>query len=429
MSFPTLLLVGAVTFVAIYAGKSMRFLRLPSILGFMLVGVVFGPSVTGILSEEVKNSLNFVTSIALSFVALSIGLELSFAELKRQGTAILVIILAESLMAFLVVTGALYLLTRNLPLALVFGAIAPASAPAGTVAIIHEYKARGPLTRALYSVVGFDDGLGIVIFGFAAAIAKAMLPESGASDLSVWSQLLVPLKEIGLSIGVGIGIAILFSLLMRRVTSDREVLPLTFAAVLISAGISEMLHLSLILTNMVLGMVVVNTQPSPVLSRLKDELGRQMPLLFVLFFALAGANLHVAALPALGLIGLAYILGRSGGLMGGAFVGALAGRADPVIRKYLGMGILSQAGVAIGLSLVVSQDFAPLGPAGNYIAQTVITTVTATSIFFELIGPILTKIGLQRAGEIAVDATNEKQLTRRPPHGTTPPRPRTTRSR
>jgi Kef-type K+ transport system membrane component KefB len=398
---PSLLVVGLITFAGVFLGKSMKYLRLPSILGFMVVGVVVGPGTLGFLTEQVQSALSFVTSIALGFVAVSIGLELSFSGLRRQGGGLVVIIIAESFLAFAVVGAAVYLLTRNLPLALIFGALAPASAPAGTVAVIHEYNARGPLTKALYSVVGFDDGLGIVIFGFAAAIARALLPEvqaTGGADLV--ALLLVPLKEIGLSLAVGLGAAIPYALIARSVRTDRDILPLTFAFVLITSGLTELLHLSLILTNMVFGMFVVNSQPAPVISRIKADLARQMPLLFVLFFVLAGANLHVAALPALGLIGLVYIAGRSAGLLAGAFLGAVTTRAPSVIRKYLGMGILSQAGVAIGLALVVSQEFTPIGPSGAYIGRTVLTTVTATSIFFELIGPVLTKTGLQRAGEI-----------------------------
>lgn len=400
---PSLLVVGAVTLAGFYLGKSMKFIRLPSILGFMIIGVLLGPGLSGFITPEMQRALSFITSIALSFVAVSIGLELSFAELKRQGAGMVVIIILESFMAFAVVAGAVFLLTRNLPLALIFGAVAPASAPAGTVAVIQEYNARGPLTRALYSVVGFDDGLGIIIFGFAAAVARALLPAvqaEGGATLAV--LLLEPLREIGLSMAVGIGMALPYSLMARRIRNDRDILPLTFAFVLLTTGITEILHLSLILTNMIFGMLVVNTQPPALINRIKKELGQQMPLLFILFFVLAGANLHLAALPALGLIGVVYIGARSVGLMGGAFLGSLIGRVKGAIRRYLGLGILSQAGVAIGLALVVSQEFTPLGPEGAYIGRSVITTVTATSIFFELIGPVLTKVGLQRAGEITV---------------------------
>jgi Kef-type K+ transport system membrane component KefB len=165
--------IGLATILALYAGKLAQKGRLPSIIGFMLLGAILGPSVVHLLTEELQEQLGFINDIALGFVALSIGLELSFTALKRQGKAIIFIIFSESIFTAIVVTAALGLLTGNWPFAILFGAIAPASAPAGTVAIIQEYRAKGPLTQALYSVVGFDDGLGIIIFGFASANCRS----------------------------------------------------------------------------------------------------------------------------------------------------------------------------------------------------------------------------------------------------------------
>lgn len=401
LPIPVIMVVGIMTLAGFYSGKTMHYLRLPSIIGFMFVGVVLGPSVLNLLGEELKDGFGFITEIALGFVALSIGLELSFSALKKQGIGIILIIIAESFLAFAVVTAAVFLLTRNLPLALIFGSLAPASAPAGTVAVIQEYKAKGTLTKALYAVVGFDDGLAIIIFGFAFAIARSLLVQvNGGAPENLWHLVASPLLEICLSFLVGVGIAVLYCLLARRLSERRETFILTFAVVLITLGICQLLHLSLILTNLVVGLVTVNTQPQGLTEKIKDELTEVIPLLFVLFFVLAGSNLHLALLPSLGLVGVVYIVSRSAGLMGGAWIGAVVGRAEPKIRKYLGMGILSQAGVAIGLSLVVKQALAPAGEWGARIGVLVITTITATSIIFEIVGPILCKIGLYKAGEI-----------------------------
>lgn len=278
-----------------------------------------------------------------------------------------------------------------------FGAIAPASAPAGTVAIIQEFRAKGPLTQALYSVVGFDDGLGIVIFGFASAIAVQILNQGAMS-----AQILVqPLIEIGGSIAVGLVVGIVAGVLASRLGSKRDILTLSFGLVLVASGLSSALHLSLILTNLVVGITLVNSQPHRTTERVGESIGTVMPLLFTLFFVLAGAHLRLAALPSLGIIGIVYMLGRSFGLIGGAWIGSKLGRAEPVIVKNLGLGILSQAGVAIGLALYVQQTFSQYGEAGAWIGTTIITTVTATSVIFEIVGPILTKIALRRAGEIA----------------------------
>jgi len=401
ISLPHLLIVGLMIMAGFYFGKTMKYVRLPSIIGFMLIGALLGPSLLNLVDEGLQKNLSFITEIALSFVAISIGLELSFSTLKQQGLSIILIIFAESLLAFILVSAGVYLFTGNLPLSIIFGAIAPASAPAGTVAIIREYKARGSLTRALYSVVGFDDGLGIIIFGFAFAFARSIITESsGTGGTAFFTLISKPLLEIALSAATGSFMAVIYCFLARRLSHKRDLLILTFAIVLISTGICLYLDLSFILTNMVLAIVAVNTQPRRLIQKIRDELTEVMPLLFVLFFVLAGANLHLTALPALGLTGLVYMLCRSAGLMGGAWFGALVGRAEKKIRKYLGMGILSQAGVAIGLALIVKQEFSQLNAAGAEIGFKVIATVTATSVLFEIIGPILTKIGLEKAGEI-----------------------------
>ncbi len=405
---PELLVVGAIIIAAFYLGRTVKLIKLPSLVGFMLLGVLLGPSLFNILGETQQQHLAFITEIALGFVALSIGLELKFSSLKKLGNGIVGVIFAESLGAFILVAGLIYLITKNLPLALIFGGIAPASAPAGTVAVIQEYKAKGPLTKALYAVVGFDDGLGIIIFGFAAAIAKNILiTESGMTESNFWFTMWVPLKEVFLSIASGAILAILFSLLAKKLKNSGDVSILLIGFVLLGIGLSSLLHLSLILTNMIIGMVVVNTQSYDLLQRIHDRLPSFMPLLFILFFTLAGANLHINALPSLGLIGLIYIFARSSGLIFGSRIGALFGHVDPKIKNWIGLGILSQAGVAIGLSLIVKQEFAGLGrmldigiTTGDFIGNTVITTVTATCLFFEIIGPILTRIALKKAGEI-----------------------------
>ncbi len=398
--FPLLLVAGLMMLLAFYMGKLMRLVKLPSLIGYMVCGVLLGPSVVNFISEPVQGSLSFITDIALSFVAVSIGLELSLSALKRQGSGIITVIFAESLLAFIVVMGAVYALTGDLPLALVFGAVAPASAPAGTVAIIQEFKAKGKLTEALYAVVGFDDGLGIIIFGFASAIAQSLLHTEMGGAMHIWTVILEPLKEVAFSVLIGTGMGFLFGILVKRLREKVDVLILLFAQVFIIAGLCTTLGLSEILTNMIFGIIIVNTQSSKVIHSLKSQLESFMPLMFVLFFTLAGANLHLNALPSLGILGGVYILGRTTGLMGGAYIGSVLGRMESTIRKYLGMGILSQAGVAIGLSLVVKQEFTPISAHGASIGVMVITTVTATSIFFEIIGPVLTKIGLTKAGEI-----------------------------
>ena len=421
---PSLLLIGLMILGSFYLGKGMKWIRLPSIIGFMLIGVVVGNTLNlGILDKihitapkGFLDSLSFIPEIALALVALTIGLELSFISLRKQGFGIVSIILAESFGAFFLVTIGVFVLTKSWPLALLFGAIAPASAPAGTVAVIQEYRAKGPLTKTLYAVVGFDDGLGIIIFGFAAAIVRTILfSETGESIGNLLTILLSPLKEVLLSILIGIASGTIFCILGRRLKNQRDIFILVFAFILLVTGICKFFHLSLILTNMVIGMIIVNTQPRGFIQQIGDELGNIMPLIYVIFFTLAGANLHLSVLPSLGLLGLTYIITRSAGLIIGSRIGAVIGKVEDTIKRYLGLGILSQAGVAIGLSLIVKHEFAGLGKiietvgdsvvrTGDYIGITVITTITATCIFFEIIGPILTKLALTKAKEVDPDS-------------------------
>ncbi|HPF33749.1 MAG TPA: cation:proton antiporter, partial [Candidatus Sabulitectum sp.] len=358
-----------------------------------------GSSVLGVLSAEGTRTLSFLTDIALGFVAFTIGSELNLRELKKLGKGIIYIILAESFAAFFMVAGAVWILTGNLPMALIFGALAPASAPAGTVAVIQEYGAKGKLTSALYAVVGFDDGLAIIIFGFASAAARNILDPAASSGLM--HSVLHPAGEILFSILAGGFLGVLLTVLGRKLRPLTDVPSLFMGFVAVAAGIAQWLHLSLILTCMMLGFVLTNTTPVATVKSMMGQLRTWMPFLFIPFFFLAGAHLDIAALPSLGLIGVVYILARTAGLMGGARLGAVIGRSDDNIKKYLGFGILSQAGVAIGLSMVVLGQFEALGtPEASSIAVNVITTITATCIIFEIIGPIGAKYALQKAGEI-----------------------------
>jgi len=403
---PVFTALGIAIIVGFYVGRLVRQVNLPSLLGYMTFGVVLGPSIFNLLDEPKLAHLSFLTEMALGFVALKIGSELSLSSLKRLGIAIVVIILAEGFMAFGVVFGAVYLLTHDLPLSIILGAIAPASAPAGTVAVIQETRARGTLTKALYAVVGFDDGLAILIFGVAFALAKSLL--TGTTSLATEMTIFVvlrPLMTIGLSVLVGGLLGFLLCFMVRGLQDTGDVLIVVFGVVFLATGLSTHWHLSLILTNMMVGFVPANRQHALLVPRVEAALMEIMPLVFILFFCLAGAHLKLSAIPALGSLGCIYILGRSIGKIGGAGLAARLGRVETNIKKYLGLGILSQAGVAIGLSLIVKQDFAQLAiqynlPHAAMIGVTVITTITATSIFFEIIGPILTRFALKRAGEI-----------------------------
>ncbi|MBN1840782.1 MAG: cation:proton antiporter [Deltaproteobacteria bacterium] len=404
-------LLGIAVIAGFYMGHVVQRIRLPSLIGYMIFGVILGPSILNLIDEPMSQRLSFLTEIALGFVAFTIGSELSLSSLKRLGSGIISVIFAACFGAFFVVVAAVYLLTRDLPLSIIFGAMAPASAPAGTVAVIQECKAKGSLTKALYAVVGFDDGLGIIIFGFAAALAKSLLiGEASATTASVLQTLGTPIVEIVLSLVTGAIIGFGFCRLVLKLQKSRDILIILFGAVLLATGLSIRWHLSLILTNMMVGFVLVNSRREALVQRVTAPLLEIMPLVFLLFFCLAGANLRLSAIPALGSLGAVYILGRSAGKIGGVRLGSLFGPVEKKVKKYLGIGILSQAGVAIGLSLIAKYEFAQLDaqynlPHASTIGAAVLTTITTTCVFFEIIGPILTKFALKKAGEIPNEAS------------------------
>lgn len=397
-----LILLGCATIFGYYLGLLARKVRLPSLIGYMVLGVFLGSSGLNIFSDHTLERLSFISEITLAFVAFSIGSELKLSALKRMGSGIIAMILAESFLAFFLVAVVIFVVTRDLPMALILGAMAPASAPAGTVYVIQEYKAKGTLTSALYAVVGFDDGLAIIIFGFAAAIAKNLLvTEATGAGGNIFPSLLKPFIEIILSFIVGAILGFIFGQLERMLLQKRDSIIIVFGFILFSTGLSITLHISLILTNMVMGFVFVNTRREALVHSVMRQIQMITPFMYILFFCLAGAHMKLFALPALGMIGVLYIISRSAGLILGASIGGIIGRVEKKIKKYIGMGILSQAGVAIGLSLIVRQEFEKIGtPHAAYIGTSVLTTITATCIFFEIIGPILTKFALEKAGEI-----------------------------
>ncbi|MBN2808393.1 MAG: cation:proton antiporter [Deltaproteobacteria bacterium] len=380
-------------------GHLARRLKLPALLGYLAAGVLLGPSALKVFSREQLRQLEFITSIALGCIAFVIGSELQLSSLKKLGRGIAVVIVAESLMAFVVVAGALFWLTQDPVLSLLFGAMAPASAPAGTVAVIQEYNAKGTLTKALYTVVGFDDGFAVIIFGFALALAKVFLLSASAPLAQVVLQgLWQPLRETGLSFVLGAGLGGFFSLLVRREAQAPDRLIIIFWAVLSGVGLAERWHLSPILVCMMVGFFFVNVSATYLARDTRAPLQQVLGLIFVLFFGLAGLHFEVALLPDLGLVGLVYILARVIGKFIGVWLATHFCRMAEVIRRYLGFGILSQAGVAIGLALLVKQELDKI-PGAGLIGTHILSTITATSIIFEIIGPLAAGYALKKAGE------------------------------
>jgi Kef-type K+ transport system membrane component KefB len=377
-------------------GKISNRLKFPAVVGYLLAGLVLGPSIFNIFSVGLLDKMGGFNDLALGLVAFIIGSEMRLSILRKMGKGIITIILSESFGAFLLVTLGVYLLTHKLYMALIFGAMAPASAPAGTAVVLQEYRAKGPLTDALYTVVGLDDGLAIMIYAFAAALAKLFLI---GGTISFFKVVEGPLFEILGAIILGGFTGIVFGYFIRKLHGKSDVLAVSLGAILVCTGLAKYFNVSVILSNLSLGMVFANL--FLLANRRAHQAIQSISLpIYIIFFVIAGAHLQIKLLPALGLLGLVYIITRITGLMGGAFFGATISKQDPVIRKYLGLGILSQAGVAIGLAILVTREFNTMGKTGQDLALLVINTIAATTIVFEIIGPIATKFAISKAGEI-----------------------------
>lgn len=391
------LLVGVSVVVGYLVGKLASKCKLPEVVGYIIGGLALGPSLTNLLTLEVLEKMELVSDLALAIVAFTIGTELTLSLIKRLRAGLFVVMLLESFGACLVVATAVYLLTRDLATSLIFGALAAASAPAGTVVVLQQYKAKGPLTSLLLAVVGLDDGVAVMIYAFAASIAKMLLLHT--SSVSFMHLIKGPVVEIVGAIALGGCVGVVLAFAIRKAHGTGEMLSMVLGGTLICAGLSNLLGVSLILANLVVGAAVANISPRRVRRAFGAVQNITSPI-YILFFVLAGAHLQLGLLPSMGVLGLIYILGRSAGKVGGAYTGATVTRMESTIRKYLGLGILSQAGVAVGLALMTGKDLGNMGAEGARLALLAINTIAATTIVFEIVGPIMTKIAITGAGEV-----------------------------
>jgi NhaP-type Na+/H+ or K+/H+ antiporter len=265
------------------------------------------------------------------------------------------------------------------------------------VDVLAEYDAKGPLTTTLLAVVGMDDALALVLYSIAAAFAESLLAESGLPSLGQIVRL--PLVEIGGSLALGIGLGLILHRIMHRMRVQHDAMAISIGFVFLGVGLSEAFGFSLILTTMVLGMVVVNCCPEHG-RHVRYTIEQAGPVIYVLFFSLVGARFQISLLPAMGLLGVAYVVLRSLGKFFGAWLGGTVGQAKPVVRNNLGLGLLSQAGVAIGLALASASRFSAYGQEGQALGALVINVITATTFVVQVIGPISVKFAISRAGEI-----------------------------
>ena len=386
-----LLVMGIAMAAGLLVSRGARLVKLPNVTAFLVAGLVIGPCVAGIISKEQAASMGVISEAALGFIAYAIGGEFKLSYLKKIGRAPLTITAFQGLITALCVDAGLILLGFDVPLSLLLGAIALATAPAATLMVVRQYKAKGPVTQMLLPVVAMDDALGLMVFSISASVAQGML----GGEMTAYSMVAVPLLEIVGSFALGGALGMVLAFGARFFASRGNKLALSIACVLAGVGLCDMYGLSSLLVCMMIGAVMVNVSQQREV--LMEQCDRFTPPLFLLFFVLSGAELDLSVLPSVGLIGILYLVLRSLGKWGGAMLGAVCVHADEAIKKYLGLTLLPQAGVAIGMATLVSARFPMLGAQVN-------TIVLAGVLVFELAGPIITKWALTKAGEIPAQA-------------------------
>lgn len=400
--------------IALAAGLFMsrltKLLGLPAVTAYLIAGILIGPYCLGRLgieglgfvsSESVK-SLEIISDVALGFIAFAIGNEFRLSQLKQIGKKATFIGIWQAIVATLLVDAALiglhFILGEKLPLsmAITLGAVAAATAPAATLMVVRQYKAKGKLTDLLLPIVAIDDAVGLVIFAVSFGIAKAL--EHG--EFSLIAIIVEPLLEIVLSLLLGIVMGVLFTFCEKFFSSNSRRLSLSIAFVMLTVAISMLkfeiggVHIgfSVLLVCMMLGTMFCNLCDFS--AEIMEKTDRWTAPLFTLFFVLSGAELELSVFTDIAIvgIGLAYILSRSVGKYFGAYASAKIVRCEPQVTRYLGVTLLPQAGVALGMSVTAME----LGEVGTLIRNIVLFSV----LIYELVGPLLTKIALTKAGEI-----------------------------
>lgn len=419
----TLLSVSIALLTGLLMTRVFKKIHLPAVTAYLIAGVLVGPYGLGTLhieglgfaSSEAVSSLSLISEVALGFIAFSIGNEFRIEELKRTGKQTLVIGVFQALMATLLVDIALYVIHRVMPdklsisQVITLGAIATATAPAATLMVVRQYKAKGPLTNLLLPIVALDDAVGLIVFAVSFGIAKTLV--SGSVDMI--SILVNPIVEIVCSLLLGAVVGWILTQMEKMYHSSTNRLNVTIAVVFLTAALSMMdfyvgpVHVSFssLLVCMMLGTVFCNFCPlSYDLMKASDDWTSP---LFALFFVISGAELELSVFAdtAIVCIGAVYIIFRSFGKYSGAFISSKITKCEPQICKYLGITLLPQAGVALGMCTTAMQ----LGEAGNLIRNITLFAV----LIYELFGPVLTRQALTAAGEIKLPSHDAEVVERR----------------
>lgn len=402
--------MSVVLFTGLLFGKLAKYFKFPNVTGYLLGGLLIGPVLglvgVHIIPESGFEELHTISQIALGFIAFSIGTEFQLSYFKRVGKLPIVIASLESFFAIIVVFVTLIAFGNDMRFSLVLSAIAAATAPAATIMVIKQYKAKGEVTENLLSVVAIDDATAIVFFGLFVAVAKAIGNASGDFNLA-W-MITKPFVEIVMSLSIGGLAGFILSLGLKWYTGRGNRISLLIAFIFMVAASPELIKLALpdfevstLLACMMMGAVFTNLVKEDILDTVMFLVDRVTPPIFIMFFVISGAELNFNVLMTVGGIGVIYIVGRVIGKLFGAFLGAELANGSPKVKKYLGWGLVPQAGVAIGLTIVAA-NIVP-----EYSAKISAVILSATFIY-ELVGPLITKTALTKAGEITPELASQK---------------------
>lgn len=390
---------GLMLILGLFAALLIEKIKLPYVTGYIIMGIIMGPYVFKLVPNRFLNNSDLIANFVLSIVAFMISRNFSYSVFKKTGKQILFVSMLEASGAWLFVTlGVSLFLHKPLYIALLFGALAAATDPASTLMVSRQYRTRGPVTNVLLGTVAIDDAWGLIIFVISMVLAIQMKSGSG-TNISPVKMILGAILEIIYTLGIGAAIGFVFSYLARFVHTKGYRLIYTLAFISLTAGIAIRLHYSPLLACMALGAVVVNFAPDESVYFEGVEFFAE-PLMLVLF-VIVGAGFDLKAITSIGLIGATYIGMRFIGKYMGATTGAILSKAPATVRKYVGLGLVPQAGVALGMAILGKEYFPQ---AGNYI----MTVIIATTLVLEVIGPPITQLTFTLAGEIPHKGVNKK---------------------
>jgi len=401
-----LLLLGLALFGGMIGGRIFQKFRIPQVVGYIIIGMILGESGFKIVDNTIIEALRPFNYFALSLIGFMVGGDLKKEAFSKYGKSFLCILLCEGIGPFILVSIFVSIAAMMfwgpepylIGLALLLGAIASATDPATTVSVLKEYKTRGPLTTNIIGIVALDDGLALLLFSIAASIAGALL---GLGKISFLSAILIPLYEIGGAIILGGLSGLTLAKIIQKYDEKERILAFSIGTVLLVAGLALAMRMSMILATMMLGIVVVNIRPNKSKEAFHLVDGFTPPI-YVLFFVLVGAQLHLKHMTvAVIAIAAVYVVFTIIGKMAGAYVGGLISRAPKNVTRYLPFTLFSQAGIAIGLSILAAQYF-----PGQF-GLTLIVIVTATTFVTQLIGPPFVKFAVSKAKEVGLNITEE----------------------